>query len=184
MCAAAMDPWMAAVGYGSIDAGFLCAGAAGKDACYGDSGGPLTSDSGDQAVLIGAVSTGDGCAKVRILRGSPDKSGASHKYPLVQYSTIPHLPFKPNTYGVYSRISFYRGWLDTKMTSATFCPSGPNADTETSSQPNVATSTSTFSGMVSSLIYLVHIIITSVYNFHNHDFIILCIYMLSNFFYQ
>ena len=68
LCAAAMDPWMAAVGYGSIDAGFLCAGAAGKDACYGDSGGPLTSDSGDQAVLIGAVSTGDGCAKVRILR--------------------------------------------------------------------------------------------------------------------
>ena len=55
-----------------------------------------------------------------------------------------------NTYGVYSRISFYRGWLDTKMTSATFCPSGPNADTETSTQPNVATSTSTFSGMVSS----------------------------------
>ena len=90
VCAAAMDPWMAAVGYGSIDAGFLCAGAVGKDACYGDSGGPLTSDSGDQAVLIGAVSTGDGCAKVRILRGSPDKSGASHKFPLVQYSTIPH----------------------------------------------------------------------------------------------
>ena len=69
VCAAAMDPWMAAVGYGSIDAGFLCAGAAGKDACYGDSGGPLTSDSGDQAVLIGAVSTGDGCAKVRPQQG-------------------------------------------------------------------------------------------------------------------
>ena len=94
VCAAAMDPWMAAVGYGSIDAGFLCAGAAGKDACYGDSGGPLTSDSGDQAVLIGAVSTGDGCAKVRILRGSPDKSGASHhKYPLVQYSLLNHSTF-------------------------------------------------------------------------------------------
>ena len=182
MCAAAMDPWMAAVGYGSIDAGFLCAGAAGKDACYGDSGGPLTSDSGDQAVLIGAVSTGDGCAKVRILRGSPDKSGASHKYPLVQYSTIPHLPFKPNTYGVYSRISFYRGWLDTKMTSATFCPSGPNADTETSSQPNVATSTSTFSGIIIGLFSSHHHHFSSY--FHNHDFIILCIYMLSNFFYQ
>ena len=76
VCAAAMDPWMAAVGYGSIDAGFLCAGAAGKDACYGDSGGPLTSDSGDQAVLIGAVSTGDGCAKVRHSR---DTQGISRQ---------------------------------------------------------------------------------------------------------
>ena len=169
VCAAAMDPWMAAVGYGSIDAGFLCAGAAGKDACYGDSGGPLTSDSGDQAVLIGAVSTGDGCAKVRSQQGYSGDLQTDVELPLkcpwVQYSTIPHLPFQPNTYGVYSRISFYRGWLDTKMTSATFCPSGPNADTETSTQPNVATSTSTFSGMVSSLIYLVHIIITSVHTF-------------------
>ena len=43
----------------------LCAGiypAGGKDSCQGDSGGPLEVDTGGGRVLVGIVSTGDGCA--------------------------------------------------------------------------------------------------------------------------
>lgn len=43
----------------------LCAGiypAGGKDSCQGDSGGPLEADTPAGRVLIGVVSTGDGCA--------------------------------------------------------------------------------------------------------------------------
>ncbi|KAI1278130.1 Serine proteinase stubble [Halotydeus destructor] len=43
----------------------LCAGyrKGGKDACVGDSGGPLFTKSGDQAYVIGIVSHGRGCGK-------------------------------------------------------------------------------------------------------------------------
>jgi secreted trypsin-like serine protease len=42
----------------------LCATATGDDACTGDSGGPLVSERGDgEAVLIGVVSQGTGCAE-------------------------------------------------------------------------------------------------------------------------
>ena len=31
-------------------------------------------------------------------------------------------------YGVYGSISYYRNWLDTKMSSANYCSAGPNLD--------------------------------------------------------
>ena len=46
------------------NARIICAGSleAGKDACTGDSGGPLTRKQGGQRVLVGIVSQGVGCA--------------------------------------------------------------------------------------------------------------------------
>lgn len=41
----------------------ICAGGNGKDACKGDSGGPLYSRTGTQVVQYGIVSFGDGCGK-------------------------------------------------------------------------------------------------------------------------
>ncbi len=41
----------------------FCAGVAGKDACHGDSGGPIVIRNGDQHVLVGVVSWGEGCAR-------------------------------------------------------------------------------------------------------------------------
>ena len=84
--------------YQGIDEGMICAGGVeGEDSCQGDSGGPLTYKSGDQHVLIGDVSFGDGCAQA-------------------------------GRYGVYGRISFFRSWIESKMTSPTFCGAGPDAD--------------------------------------------------------
>ena len=81
-----------------IDEGMICAGGVeGEDSCQGDSGGPLTYKSGDQHVLIGDVSYGDGCAQA-------------------------------GKYGVYGRISFFRSWIESKMTSPSFCGAGPDAD--------------------------------------------------------
>jgi secreted trypsin-like serine protease len=47
-----------------IDAGMLCAAAPGKDACEGDSGGPLLLTDSSGTIQIGVVSFGDGCAKI------------------------------------------------------------------------------------------------------------------------
>ena len=82
----------------TINDGMICAGGVeGEDSCQGDSGGPLTYKSGDQHVLIGDVSFGDGCAQA-------------------------------GKYGVYGRISFFRSWIESKMTSPSFCGAGPDAD--------------------------------------------------------
>ena len=82
----------------TINEGMICAGGVeGEDSCQGDSGGPLTYKSGDQHVLIGDVSFGDGCAQA-------------------------------GKYGVYGRISFFRSWIESKMTSPSFCGAGPDAD--------------------------------------------------------
>merc|ERR1719412_2779610 len=35
-------------------------------------------------------------------------------------------------YGVYGRISFFREWIEGKMSSPTYCGSGPDADASTS----------------------------------------------------
>ncbi|QND62370.1 serine protease [Mesorhizobium huakuii] len=51
---------------GGIFPGMMCAGSisGGTDACQGDSGGPLTKgNSPEDAILVGIVSTGDGCGK-------------------------------------------------------------------------------------------------------------------------
>jgi trypsin len=48
-----------------INGNTICAApdAGGRDACYGDSGGPLFRSVGGQPVLVGVVSTGEGCAQ-------------------------------------------------------------------------------------------------------------------------
>ncbi|GAA4642945.1 hypothetical protein GCM10023115_09050 [Pontixanthobacter gangjinensis] len=62
----------------------VCASSPGafKDACYKDSGGPLTRRRGDGRVLVGIVSAGNGCA---ITRGAP---------------------------GIYTAVLPYQSWID------------------------------------------------------------------------
>lgn len=80
-------------GYGAtITDNMVCAGlaAGGKDACFGDSGGPLMIYENNQWTQIGIVSFGpfEGCAL-------------------------------PNAYGVYTRVSQYRDWIDDQMEDTT-----------------------------------------------------------------
>lgn len=48
---------------GRVLPSMLCAGGGKEDACQGDSGGPLTVNRRDEALQIGVVSWGDGCAR-------------------------------------------------------------------------------------------------------------------------
>jgi len=76
---------------GEITANMICAGYAqgGKDACYGDSGGPLfvPDETGTGWVQVGVVSWGEGCAL-------------------------------PNYYGVYARVSRYQSWIESYVGTA------------------------------------------------------------------
>ncbi|MDM7950369.1 serine protease [Hydrogenophaga sp.] len=61
---------------GGLPPNVICAGALNRDACRGDSGGPLYRRQGNSAILLGVVSFGDGC-------GRADKPGvyvAVHAY--------------------------------------------------------------------------------------------------------
>ena len=49
-----------------IDDNMLCARYPGKDACTGDSGGPLTVQEDGRHTLVGVVSWGTGCAEVSL----------------------------------------------------------------------------------------------------------------------
>ncbi|MDX2271943.1 MAG: serine protease [Cyanobacteriota bacterium] len=69
---------------GAVKNDMICAGfpEGGKDACFGDSGGPLAIPvDSDNWLIIGLTSTGDGCAR-------------------------------PNKYGVYTRVSSYINWIN------------------------------------------------------------------------
>ncbi|MBN9307486.1 MULTISPECIES: trypsin-like serine protease [unclassified Devosia] len=71
----------------------LCAGlkSGRRDACYGDSGGPLIADRGGRPVQLGIVSWGEGPASDEIKCGHQD------------------------VYGVYSRIASFRDWLQSRL---------------------------------------------------------------------
>lgn len=70
----------------------LCAGLpeGGRDACYGDSGGPLFVDGPNGPVQVGVVSWGAGPADAEAACGFA------------------------NAYGVYTRLARYRGWIAEK----------------------------------------------------------------------
>merc|ERR1719333_1385871 len=94
-CQAAMRP-------SNITPDMICAGGArGKDACDGDSGGPLTYKFHDQHILIGDTSWGpeEGCGRA-------------------------------GKYGVYGRISYFRPWFEkemNKLEAPSYCSSGSEA---------------------------------------------------------
>lgn len=70
----------------------LCAGTTSgqRDACNGDSGGPLFVDNGDGPTLVGVVSWGEG--------------------PMDAQAACGHA----NVYGVYTRVTSHRDWIKTK----------------------------------------------------------------------
>ena len=78
----------------------------------GDSGGPLSYESNGQHVLIGDVSYGDGCGK-QVRR--------------VSLINLLDELVEQGKYGVYGRISFYRSWIESKMSSPKFCGDTANA---------------------------------------------------------
>jgi secreted trypsin-like serine protease len=73
----------------------ICAGIkeGGRDSCYGDSGGPLIATVDGKPVQLGIVSWGEGPAEAEVKCGHED------------------------VYGVYSRVSRYKDWIETKTTA-------------------------------------------------------------------
>lgn len=71
----------------------LCAGlkAGTRDACYGDSGGPLIADRNGKPVQLGIVSWGEGPAEDEIKCGHQD------------------------VYGVYARVASFKDWLQSHL---------------------------------------------------------------------
>jgi len=85
--------------YAADDPSIMCVGKyEGKGSCSGDSGGPVTFMSGDQHILIGAVSFGS-------LKGCGLEMGSAH-----------------------CRISNVRAWIDLNTLDAVFCGDNPHAD--------------------------------------------------------
>ena len=89
----------------------------------GDSGGPLTYESGDQHILIGETSF------------VPYPCGQVSAFTFYEiFKVIKYI--QANKYALYGRISYFRTWLESKMTSPTFCSGGPNTDTKNRRRKN------------------------------------------------
>ncbi|MER8581302.1 trypsin-like serine protease [Mesorhizobium sp. M1423] len=88
-----------------LTSNMICAGTASgeRDACNGDSGGPLFIIGADGPVQVGVVSWGEG----------PADGGAAcgHK----------------NAYGIYTRLANYTGWIEDKMKTAAPVAAAPKA---------------------------------------------------------
>ncbi|UVK40454.1 trypsin-like serine protease [Mesorhizobium sp. AR10] len=89
----------------------ICAGTASgeRDACNGDSGGPLFMTGADGPVQVGVVSWGEGPAD--------GTAACGHK----------------NAFGIYTRLSNYTGWIEEKM--KTPAPAAPKAGLGTLQKP-------------------------------------------------
>jgi secreted trypsin-like serine protease len=91
----------------------ICAGTTSgvRDACNGDSGGPLFMTGADGPVQVGVVSWGEGPA---------DGSAAcGHK----------------DAYGIYTRLANYTGWIETKMKTSAPAPAKPKPGLGTAQKP-------------------------------------------------
>lgn len=87
-----------------LSANMICAGTTSgqRDACNGDSGGPLFTTGDGGPIQVGIVSWGEG--------------------PMDANAACGH----QNAYGVYTRLGNYTGWIAEKMTSALPAPGGGN----------------------------------------------------------
>jgi len=91
----------------------LCAGTASgvRDACNGDSGGPLFVTGADGPVQVGVVSWGEG--------PSDGTAACGHK----------------NAFGIYTRLANYTGWIDEKMKTPAPAPAAPKPGLGTAKKP-------------------------------------------------
>ncbi|ANT53643.1 S1 family serine peptidase [Mesorhizobium amorphae] len=91
----------------------ICAGTASgeRDACNGDSGGPLFMTGADGPVQVGVVSWGEGPAD--------GTTACGHK----------------NAYGIYTRLANYTGWIEEKMNGPAAAPAAPKPGAGTAKKP-------------------------------------------------